>query len=1427
GGVTLDISTLADDIDNDDTAATLTYALDGQPALGSASISGSTVTFTAGTTDFEYLAVGETTTVTIPVSVTDAHGDSASADITVTVTGTNDRPRITSPNPVETLPEGDAALSVSGTLDIEDVDVTDTVGLASLNPITVNVISNPGGFTNAELVDMLTVTGGIDNMSTTGTLNWSFDAAAGDFDYLDANEQARFVYQVAIQDEQNDVWLGYINIRVNGTNDGPVVTFAAGNDAGTVSEDDMSPATATGTISFVDADADDGVTSSVAFVSATGQNGATVSAALDTLLQDSATFTISQSGTPISGDVNWAFSLATAEAQYLSAGQSVDVVYNISVTDGDVTEVTPVTITITGAEDAPVITGTASGTAEEDGTQTASGTLTVTDADAVDTPTFVVQTGTTSPYGSFEVDASGNWTYTLDNATAQLLAGGEIVSEVFPVTAETADGESVTQNVIVTITGSEDAPVITGTATGDVVEDGTQTATGVLVATDADSDDTPSFLAQTGTMGTYGSFDVDASGNWTYTLDNAAVQGLAGGQSVDDTFTVTAATADGESVTQTVIVTITGTEDAPEITGVVTGDVEEDGTQTASGSLAVTDADAVDTPTFTAQPGTMGTYGTFVVDAAGNWTYSLDNALAQSVAGGETEDDVFTVTATTGDGETVTQTVTVTITGAEDAPEITGTATGAVQEDVTLSATGILVATDADAVDMPTFLAQTGTAGAYGSFDVDAAGNWTYTLDNAVAQALAGGDVMTETFTVTAQTVDGETVAQTVTVTVSGTEDDPVITGTTTGDVAEDGTQTATGALVATDADGVDTPTFTAQTGTVGTYGSFDVDVSGNWTFTLDNNSVQFLAGGQTTTDSFTVTATTTDGETATETVVVTITGDEDAPVITGTVAGNVSEDGTLVATGSLATSDVDAVDTPTFQEQSGTAGTYGTFILNTAGGWTYVLDNAAAQALSGGQNFDEVFTVTSVTGDGETVTENVTVTIAGSEDAPTITATTTGTVVEDTILTASGSLVTSDADAADSPTITAQTTAGAYGTFTAADGSGWTYTLDNAAAQALAGGVSTTEVFTVEATTGDGETVTETVTITVTGTEDAPIISGTTTGAVQEDGTLVASGIALATDADTGDIPVFTPQPPIDGGYGTFTMDGAGNWTYTLNNTTAQSLSGGQVVTENFSITAETLDGETVTDTVSITVTGTEDAPVISGTTTGAVEEDAGLVANGSLFATDSDAADTPFIVPQPGTSGVYGSFQVDMSGNWTYTLDNALAQGLSGTDMATEVFTVTALTMDGETVTQTVTITVSGAEDAPVITGTSTGSVSEDGVLAATGALVATDVDVADAPFFIAQPGTAGTYGSFNVDAGGNWTYTLDNAAAQGLAAGDTMTETFSVTAQTADGESVSQTVTVTVIGAEDAPVITGTATGAVSEDGVLAATGTLAAS
>src|SRR5262249_57328321 len=74
----------------------------------------------------------------------------------------------------------------------------------------------------------------------------------------------------------------------------------------------------------------------------------------------------------------------------------------------------------------------------EDGTPTASGALTVSDADSGEA-VFQAASGLQGAYGSFTFDAAtGAWTYTLDNGSAavQGLKAGPQVSDSLTVTSQ-------------------------------------------------------------------------------------------------------------------------------------------------------------------------------------------------------------------------------------------------------------------------------------------------------------------------------------------------------------------------------------------------------------------------------------------------------------------------------------------------------------------------------------------------------------------------------------------------------------------------------------------------------------------------------------------------------------------------------------------------------------------------------------------------------------------------------------------------------------------------------------------------------------------------------------------------------------------------------------------------------------------------------
>ena len=66
-------------------------------------------------------------------------------------------------------------------------------------------------------------------------------------------------------------------------------------------------------------------------------------------------------------------------------------------------------------------------------------------------------TNVDSSYGTFSVDGSGTWTYDIDNSAADSLDNGDSVTESFTVTVADGLGGTDTQEVVVTITGTNDS----------------------------------------------------------------------------------------------------------------------------------------------------------------------------------------------------------------------------------------------------------------------------------------------------------------------------------------------------------------------------------------------------------------------------------------------------------------------------------------------------------------------------------------------------------------------------------------------------------------------------------------------------------------------------------------------------------------------------------------------------------------------------------------------------------------------------------------------------------------------------------------------------------------------------------------------------------------------------------------------------------
>ena len=212
------------------------------------------------------------------------------------------------------------------------------------------------------------------------------------------------------------------------------------------------------------------------------------------------------------------------------------------------------------------------------------------------------------------------------------------------------------------------------------------------------------------------------------------------------------------------------------------------------------------------------------------------------------------------------------------------------------------------------------------------------------------------------------------------------------------------------------------------------------------------------------------------------------------------------------------------------------------------------------------------------------------------ITGTTTGTLKEDSATTtAIGTLEDTNVDANNNvftAVSTATASANGYGTYTMTSTGVWTYTLDNdnATVDALGAGQSATDTITVSAEDG----TTQDISITITGSNDAAVITSTD-GTIAE-GTTTVSATATHTDVDANNNDnVFTEVTDAASTYGTYTITDAGVWTYTLDNdnATVDALGAGQSATDTITVSAE--DG--TTQDISITITGSNDAAVITST--------------------------------------------------------------------------------------------------------------------------------------------------------------------------------------------------------------------------------------
>jgi VCBS repeat-containing protein len=538
----------------------------------------------------------------------------------------------------------------------------------------------PGSLSNASVASFLSVspTAILDSAQTSAALTWTFNSGSEAFSFLSAGETYVMVYTVRATDNDGTPLSDTetVTITITGGNNTPNVFVDAGDSAAETLSETNGALTTTGTLSVTDPNVSDIVTSSVTGVVASGTTTGLGSNNAALLAMFSSTANVLDN-TETSDKLTWAFNSGSEAFNYLATGESLTLTYTIEVEDSQgAIDTQAVTITITGTADAPVITGgpDTSSLTETNAGLSDSGTFTVTDLDLTDNVTAAVDSVVVTGTGASSVPAgltnatlrsflsvtptailngtqtsnTLTWNFNSGSEAFDFLATNETLVLTYTVSATDDDGSplSDTENITVTITGTNDGPiavvdsntaveaggVYNGTlgtnpsgnvfdndTDADVVD--TKTVTGVSAGTAASAVGSVS----SGVMGTFGSISIAADGSYTYTVDNSnpTVQALRTiSDTLQDVFTYTMRDTDGVTSTTQVTITIQGANDTP--FDIVGGglNVDENATNgTLIGSVLGQDLDSGDSFMYN------------LLDSAGG-RFAIDNAGQITVANG-------------------------------------------------------------------------------------------------------------------------------------------------------------------------------------------------------------------------------------------------------------------------------------------------------------------------------------------------------------------------------------------------------------------------------------------------------------------------------------------------------------------------------------------------------------------------------------------------------------------------------------------------------------------------------------------------------------------------------------------------------------------------------------------------------------------------
>ncbi len=279
-------------------------------------------TFNADSGLFDYLQEGESVTLTYDVEVTDGR-EGGQTTVSITIEGSNDLPSF----------------------------VDFTISFGESEPLWVNLLASVQDV-DSDTVVVTDVTAHTDNPDRVVVANVDYEAGTVSFPYgqyedLAEGETETLTISFNLEDSDGGVLPREFNFTIIGQNDAPYFEPWNSSLDATADTGSAGQLEASGVIGIWDPDASDEHTGATLSVSLAGDVGGLTEADVLGLL--------SFDGSRPDASVDWSFASDSTLFAYLSTGESVTLTYEVAISDGHDSVIAPVTITITGENDLPMV----------------------------------------------------------------------------------------------------------------------------------------------------------------------------------------------------------------------------------------------------------------------------------------------------------------------------------------------------------------------------------------------------------------------------------------------------------------------------------------------------------------------------------------------------------------------------------------------------------------------------------------------------------------------------------------------------------------------------------------------------------------------------------------------------------------------------------------------------------------------------------------------------------------------------------------------------------------------------------------------------------------------------------------------------------------------------------------------------------------